>query len=61
MRGFPRPPTTNSQRRAFAQNVDFPLSFQVVREPLPFTYRNTCSSLHKSSINACRKGSILCV
>ena len=30
------PPTTNSRRRAFARNVDFSLSFQVVREPLPF-------------------------
>ena len=30
--------TTNSRRRAFARNVDFPLSFQVAREPLPFAY-----------------------
>ena len=30
--------TTNSRRRAFARNVDFSfiVSFQVVREPLPF-------------------------
>ena len=31
-------PTTNSRRRAFARNVEKSLSFQVVREPLPFAY-----------------------
>ena len=30
--------TINSRRKAFARNVGFPLSFQVVREPLLFAY-----------------------
>ena len=37
-RGFPRPPTTNSRRRAFARNVDF--SFIVSgSERITFTFR----------------------
>ena len=27
-----------SRQRAFAKNLDFALSFQVVRESIPFTY-----------------------
>ena len=36
-RGFPRPPTTNSRRRAFARNVDF--SFIVSGSEKTFTFR----------------------
>ena len=40
-RGFPRPPTTNSQQRAFARNVDF--SFIVSGSERTFTF---CVSLN---------------
>ena len=36
--------TTNSRRRPSLETSIFPLSFQVVREPLPFAYHFTCYS-----------------
>ena len=46
--GFPRPPTTNSRRRDFAQNVDF--SFIVSGSARTFTFRDTNMTLIKMQI-----------